>query len=77
MWYLVTESNSDFALKLSEHVVAEQLVSHLDQHGLLDKFQSAYCPGHSCETAILHVLNGVLCSADGGDSVLLILLDGV
>ena len=44
-----------------------QLVSHVNQHELLDKFQSAYRPGHSCETAILRVLNDVLCSAASGE----------
>ena len=53
---------------------AEQLVFHLDQHDLLGKFRSAYRPGHSCETAILRALN-VLCSADGGDLVFLVLVD--
>ena len=38
-------------------------------------FQSAYRPGHSCETAILRVLNDVLCSADRGDLTILVLLD--
>ena len=31
--------------------------------------------GHSCETAILRVLNDVLCSADRGDLIILVLLD--
>ena len=52
-----------------------QSVCHLNQHDVLDKFQSAYRPGHSCETAILRVLNEVLCSTDGGDLVRLVLLD--
>ena len=61
--------------KLLERVVSEQLLRHLNTFGLLDKFQSAYRPGHSCETAILRVLNDVLCSADCGDLVLLVMLD--
>ena len=44
-------------------------------HNLLDIFQSANRPGHSTETAVLLVLNDMLCSADGGDLVLLVLLD--
>ena len=52
-----------------------QSVCHLNQHDVLDKFQSAYRPGHNCETAIPRVLNEVLCSADGGDFLLLVLLD--
>ena len=52
-----------------------QSVCHLNQHDVLDKFQSAYRPGHNCETAIPRVLNEVLCSADGGDLMLLVFLD--
>ena len=59
--------------KLLEHV-AEESVSHQNQHDL-DKFQSEYRPGHSSETAKLRVCNDVLRSADGGDLVLLVLLD--
>ena len=42
---------------------------------LLDRFQSAQRIGHSTETAELRVLNDILCSADKGDFVLLVLLD--
>ena len=56
-------------------MVAKQLVSHLDLYDLLEKFQAAYRPGHSCETTILCVLNDVLCSADSGNLLLLVLLD--
>ena len=67
--------NLPYVSKLLERIIAERLLSHLNQHDLLDNFRSAYCQGHGCETAILHVLNDVLCSADGGDLVLLVLLD--
>ena len=66
--------NLPYVSKLLERVLAEQLVCHLNQHDLLDKFQSAHRPGHSCDTAVLRVLNDDLCSADGGDLVLLVLL---
>ena len=58
-----------------ERAIAAQLVELLAEHNLLDRFQSAYRPGHSTETAVLCALNDVLCSTDGGDSVLLVLLD--
>ena len=67
--------NIPYVSKLLMRIIAEQLLSHLNQHELLDKFRSAYCLGHSCESAILHVLNDVLCSANGGDLVLLEVLD--
>jgi hypothetical protein len=68
-------SNLPYVSKLLERVVSEQLLSHLNAHALLDKFQSAYRPGHSCETALLRLMNDLLCSADCGDLVLLVLLD--
>ena len=61
--------------KLLERVVSQQLLQLLTTHDLIDKFQSAYRPGHSRETAILRVLNDVLCSADRGDLTILVLLD--
>ena len=64
-------SNLPYVSKLLERVVAKQLVSLVDRHDLPDKFQAAYLPGHSCETALLRVLGDVLCSADGDDLVLL------
>ena len=68
-------SNLPYLSKLLERVVSKQLVEHLTNFQLLDDFQSAYRPGHSCETAVLRVLNDVLCSADKGDVTLLVLLD--
>ena len=64
-------SNLPYVSKLLERVVAKQLVSLVDRHDLPDKFQAAYLPGHSCETALLRVLGDVLRSADGDDLVLL------
>ena len=67
--------NLPYVSKLLERVLAEQLVCHVNQHDLLDKFQSAYRRGHSCENAVLRVLNDDLCSTDGDGLVLLVLLD--
>jgi hypothetical protein len=61
--------------KLLERVVADQLAEHVSRHRLLDSFQSAYRPGHSTETAVLRVLNDILCAADRGDLSLLVMLD--
>ena len=44
-------------------------------HNLLKRSASAYELGHSTETAVLRVLNDILCSANGGDLVLLVLRD--
>jgi hypothetical protein len=68
-------SNLPYISKLLERVVAAQLHAHLQHYDLLDPFQSAYRPAHSTETAVLRVLNDLLCSVDAGDLVLLALLD--
>ena len=53
----------------------KHLTSHLDRHCLLDKFQSAYRPKHSCETALLRLMNDLLCNSDVGNLTLVVLLD--
>ncbi|PVD26815.1 hypothetical protein C0Q70_11961 [Pomacea canaliculata] len=68
-------SNLPFVSKLVERVVAQQLTFHLDRYSLLDKFQSAYRPKHSCETALLRLMNDLLCSADAEKVTLVVLLD--
>ena len=49
--------------KLLERVVTDHLVIHLNENHLLDKFQSTYRAGFSTETALLRVMNDLLCSA--------------
>ena len=44
-------SNLSFVSKLVEKVVASQLKKHMMENNLLEKYQSAYRPGHSTETA--------------------------
>ena len=68
-------SNLPFLGKVIEKVVAQQLVKHLSNHGLDDKFQYAYKAGHSCETALLKVTNDVREALDQGEGVYLIMLD--
>ena len=67
--------NLPYVSKLLERVVAEQILSHLNQHFILNNIHSAYRQEHCCETAKLRVFNDVLCSADGGQMVLLVILD--
>ncbi|PVD29372.1 hypothetical protein C0Q70_08623 [Pomacea canaliculata] len=50
-------------------------MTHFINYGCLDKFQSAYRPGFSRETALLCVTNDILCSVNSGNLVLLVLLD--
>ncbi len=62
-------SNLALLSKLIERVVALQLVDHLLNNGLMDKFQSAYIEGHSTETALLRVQNDILMELDKGKVV--------
>ena len=56
-------------------MISKQLISHLQKHDLLEKFQSAYRPGHSTETALLRVSNDILRAIDDKKCVFLVLLD--
>ena len=68
-------SNLAYISKLLERVVAEQLLHHLNINSYLDKYQSAYRPGFSTETALLKVINDALIEINSGNVVLLVLLD--
>ena len=68
-------SNLTFLSKLIEKVIAERLVSHIQDNGMVEKFQSAYKANHSTETALLRVHNDMLFSIDHGGGGILVLLD--
>ena len=68
-------SNLAVLSKLVECVVARQLTEYLRVHQLLPSLQSGFRPGHSTETAILHVMSGNLDAVDRGDVAALVLLD--
>lgn len=68
-------SNLPYLSKLLERAVSDQLMTHLRINNLFDEFQSAYRPGHSTETAILRVVNDILCNINNGKLTLLMLLD--
>ena len=67
-------SNLPFVSKVLEKVVLSQLQEHLYENNLFEVKQSAYTKGHSVETAVLSVLNGLLTDADD-KQVSLTLLD--
>ncbi len=67
-------SNLPFVLKLIARVVAKQLVSHLEENPLSEKYQSAYRQSHSTETALTSVLNTILMFLDQKQVVFLVLL---
>ena len=57
-------SNLPFISKVLEKIVLKQLQNHLSSNNLIDKYQSAYKKGHSVETAVLSVLDGLLGKCD-------------
>uniref|UniRef100_A0A669CY28 Reverse transcriptase domain-containing protein n=1 Tax=Oreochromis niloticus TaxID=8128 RepID=A0A669CY28_ORENI len=68
-------SKLTFLSKILERLVLSQLQAYLDANNIAEKFQSAFKPWHSTETAFLRVLNDLLVSTDSGRSVVLVLLD--
>jgi len=68
-------SNLTYISKLIEKAVAKQITCHLQINDLLEKFQSAYRPLHSTETALLRVSNDILRAIDDRQCVFLVLLD--
>ena len=68
-------SNLNFLSKLIEKCASIQLHNYLQAYGLYPKFQSAYQKGHSCETALLKIVNDIQCEIAGKKLVALITLD--
>lgn len=68
-------SNLNFVSKIIEKVIAVKLYDYLDEHRLLHKCQSGFRPKHSCETALLMVMNDLLICRDKGTDTVLLMLD--
>ena len=68
-------SNLRFLSKITEKVVATQLIEYLDKNNLSELFQCAYKKFHSTETALLRVHNDIAMAIDNQSSVILLLLD--
>ena len=68
-------SNLAFSGKCIKHIVADQLISHIDQHNLMEEKQSAYRKFHSTETALLKVRTDIIKAMDHQEITYLILLD--
>lgn len=43
-------------------------------HNIVDKFQSAFCQGHSTETALTRVVNDLTIATDAGNEAVLMFL---
>ena len=68
-------TNIAFLSKTIECAAAAQTLNYLIKNNLLAKFQSAYRPFHSTETALLRVCNDILQGIDEGREVVLVLLN--
>ena len=67
-------SNLPFLSKVIEKVISIRILRILDNN-IVDRFQSAYRAGHSCETALLRVYNDIATTVGKGNGSFLVLLD--
>uniref|UniRef100_A0A3B4X257 Reverse transcriptase domain-containing protein n=1 Tax=Seriola lalandi dorsalis TaxID=1841481 RepID=A0A3B4X257_SERLL len=68
-------SKLPFLSKLLEKTVYNQLMSFLEEHDILEVFQSGFKSLHSTESALLRVFNDILLTCDSGECAVLVLLD--
>ena len=68
-------SNLTFFSKLTERVVAFQLIEHVTNNCLDEIMQSAYKEFHSTETALVKVFNDIAIDIDRNRAIILLLLD--
>ena len=68
-------SRLSFLSKLVEHIVAVQIMPHIDSNDLGNTFQLAYKAGSSTETALLCIQSEVDLSLSKGMPMALVLLD--
>ena len=68
-------SSLPFLSKVVEKAIHEQLSEYIESNNLHAKYQSAYRQSHSCETAMLKVVDTIQENIGNGFYVLLILLD--
>ena len=61
--------------KIIGKLAGKQMCAYLNKHSLLDPYQSAYKPNHSCTTALLKICEDILESFDDSEAILLVLLD--
>ena len=57
-------SNLSFISKVLEKVVLQQFTEHCDKNLLMPDYQSAYRKNFSCETAVIKIVNDVLCNME-------------
>ena len=68
-------SNLAFSVKLVEHIVADQIISHIILHNLMEEKQSTYRKFHNTETTLLKLKTDIIKAMDNQEITCLILLD--
>lgn len=61
--------------KLTEKVIESQIRQYMDSFNILPTIQSGFWPGHSCSTAVMHIVDDIVEATDLGNYTVLILLD--
>ena len=61
-----------FLSKILEKVVHSQLMAFLEEHNILEVFQSSFKTLHSTESALLRVFNDIFLATDSDDCVILV-----
>ena len=68
-------SNLPYLSKVLERIVLRRLLDYLNITNQHEPHQSAYCPLHSTETALLRVSNDILMALDQHKATMLVLLE--
>ena len=68
-------SKLTFLSKILEKTVHSQLMAFLEEHNILEVFQSGFKTLHSTESALLRAFNNMFLATDSVDCVILVLLD--
>ena len=63
------------ASKLFEHIVTNNLMGHLDNHGILYEKQHGFRKGRSCESQLLELTHDLLNGLHDGKQTYLIVMD--
>ena len=61
--------------KITERVVYNQLIEHLEKHDILYEYQSGFRSKHSVNTCLAHLSNQILIGFESGKSTGIILID--
>ena len=68
-------SNISIIAKIIEKCVLKQVTNHLHINNLYTTHQSAYRPHHSCETAVIKIIDDITAQFDSDSFVIMTLLD--